>query len=209
MMARFQEIRKEKKKVQLQTSVIKDALQSAKESKAKANLQSDKLRSRIQKKKDKLDEVKAKREAGKDFWSLMGLQVIPLEAASLGKSSSDMLGGDHLDINMEGKPSVVEGNFAFEFSKLDPQNLNRKFTVKVNFATDSVKIYETDPEDLFSLNDLDDIERRASTDKNGLLSNNNSDNNTGLGPKKTFQDPIIDARLLAILLRHHIQSKFK
>ena len=100
-----------------------------------------------------------------------------------------MLGGDHLDMNMESKPSVAEGNFAFEFSKLDPQSLNRKFTVKVNFATDSVKISETDPEDLFSLNDLDDIERKASIDNNGLLSNNLS---TGLGSKKTFQDPIVE-----------------
>jgi hypothetical protein len=205
MMNRYRDILKEKKKVQKQTDLILEGLQSAKESKAKADVQSEKLQARILKKREKLEDTKAKREARKDFWSRMGLEIIPMEGASLGKTAAnELLGGDCHEVNpasIESRPNVPEGKFDFVYTKLDPQNLHRKFTVSVSF-TPEVKIYGADPADFFHHEECTEIEKKASTTTFPVITNNNV-------MKESNQDPTADVRLLAILLRHHIQSKFK
>ena len=159
-----------------------------------------KLKADIEEKKAKLDLVKTKTEMEAEFWSLMGLRIIPLDGASLGdnKTISDApVSGDCISVNGKKEEAVVpQGNFSFEFTRINPRNLSDKFVVKVTLTPDAVKIYETRPEDLFSVSDLDDIERKA------VHENNNNNNLRKMGSS-------VDARLLAMLLRHHIQAKLK
>lgn len=136
------------------------------------------LKEQIEKKEKQLERKKTKYNSGVDFWQMLGLKVTVLD--------SDKKPNDGQTIKSNGQftsssGSIVEGNLAFEFSKIDPKNLSRSFSVKVNISKDGVKIYETDPKDLFMVSDLDRIERTAAT----------------------------DPRLLILLIRSHIISKFK
>lgn len=192
-------IAKQKSSVREEIKTIKDSFKSSDVINARQSAGISKLKAEIEEKKARLDLVKTKTEMEAEFWSLMGLRIIPLEGASLGdnKTMDAPVSGDCISVNGKKEEAVVaQGNFSFEFTRINPRNLSDKFVVKVTLTPDAVKIYETRPEDLFSVSDLDDIERRT------VHENNNNNNLKKMGSS-------VDVRLLVMLLRHYIQAKLK
>jgi len=203
MIRGIEKIQKEKVKVMSEISKMKESLEKAKASSVRCQANNEKLQDRILKKKALNETEKAKMDSASEFWSWMGLKILPLDGASKVTSNNDLNGneaGDQLDNR---NPSFLEGNFSFEFSRLNPQDPSTKHVVKVSFENNSCKITETDPHDLLSLSDLDEIESKAvgvGGGKEGEINGNFLNGND-----KTH----VDARLLAVLLRHRIQANMR
>lgn len=115
--------KKEKQKVHKEISKFKDSIDKASESFAACEKNCLKLSEKIARREAEFAKNNGTVESALKIWDMLGLRI---------QQISD---GEHF----EGGDKLVEGDFAIRISKVDPQDPNRVFIVKVNITGHQVK----------------------------------------------------------------------
>ncbi|KAI1304146.1 hypothetical protein HDE_01976 [Halotydeus destructor] len=168
------QVSKSKRKTEKEISSVKEGIKKAEDSLETCSERTAYIETKINETELKLNKQRNAIESSLEVWNMLGIRF-----QLLGKAANE---GD-------GDKWLADGDFALIFTKIDQQNPNKKFTVKVNLTENKLKIYETEPRNILAVSDLNEIEAVV-----------NDENRNSSQP---------DFRALAVFVRKHIKKSLK
>lgn len=160
------------KKLQNATDIAKEKITSLEQS-------VDKLNKKIDETNSCISTIKSQRKLEASYWKKVGFNIQMIEKCQTIEKTEDINANNNEQLinNSEnengqtclnnesytsGIGEIPYGKYLLEFTKVDPNDLSRKFSFTVSISSD-VKILTSDPKDLFSFSDVDQIEKRAAS----------------------------------------------
>ena len=153
-MKEYRSLAKEKRRTAKELTSVKDGIEKANSSLSLCLEKTRELEERIEKKQTILTKERNTLESALEIWNMLGLRI-----DSIDNGKKDENG------NASGDGKNVDGKYSLAFSKLDPQDLAKEYRVKVEVTNNKARIYELEPLNILSFNDIEKIENVVNDDE--------------------------------------------